>query len=315
MMKKLLISVISLAVLIVLAGCGVDGSNHSTDSKDDKLQVVATYSIIYDIVKNIGGDRVDLHTLAPVGSNPHEYDPLPADVGNTTDADVVFYNGLNLEAGNSWFEKLLVTAGKSGEDAPVFKLSEGVEAKYLTTKGKEGETDPHAWLDIRNGIKYASNAKEALIQVDPDHAEVYEQNAEVYISKLEQLHKDAVEQFNEIPKDKRFLVTSEGAFKYFSAAYDFQAGYIWEINSENQGSPDQISQVVELIKEKDVKVLFLETSIDPRSMEMVSNETGVPIGGKIFTDSIGKPGEDGDSYLLMMEWNINIILEQLQKHS
>jgi ABC-type Zn uptake system ZnuABC Zn-binding protein ZnuA len=315
MMNKLLISVISLVVLIVLTGCGIDSSNHSTNSKDDKLQVVATYSIIYDIVKNIGGDRVDLHTLAPVGSNPHEYDPLPADVANTTDADVVFYNGLNLEAGNSWFEKLLATAGKSGKDAPVFKLSEGVEPKYLTTKGKEGETDPHAWLDIRNGIKYASNAKEALIQVDPDHAGIYEQNAKAYISKLEQLHKDAVAQFNEIPKDKRFLITSEGAFKYFSAAYDFQAGYIWEINSENQGSPDQISQVVELIKEKDVKVLFLETSIDARSMEMVSNETHVPIGGKIFTDSIGKPGEDGDSYLKMMEWNIKMILEQLQKHS
>lgn len=315
MNKGLIISVVCLAMLIVLAGCGLDESKNSTNSKEDKLQVVTTYSIIYDIVKNIGGDRVDIHSLAPVGSNPHEYDPLPADVGKTTDADVVFYNGLNLEAGNSWFEKLLETAGKSGEDAPVFQLSDGVEVKYLTTKGKESEADPHAWLDVRNGIKYASNAKEALIQVDPDHADIYEKNAEAYISKLEQLHKDAVKQFNEIPKEKRFLVTSEGAFKYFSAAYDFQAGYIWEINAENQGSPDQISQVVDLIKDKDVKVLFLETSIDARSMEMVSSETNVPIGGKVFTDSIGKPGEDGDSYIKMMEWNIQTILEQLQKHS
>jgi ABC-type Zn uptake system ZnuABC Zn-binding protein ZnuA len=314
MKRGLIISVIGLTMLIVLAGCGLDSSKDSTKNKDDKLQVVTTYSIIYDIVKNIGGDRVNIHSLAPVGSNPHEYDPLPADVGNTTDADVVFYNGLNLEAGNSWFEKLLVTAGKSGENAPVFQLSEGVEAKYLTTKGKEGETDPHAWLDVSNGIKYANNAKEALIQVDPDHADIYEQNAKVYIGKLEQLHTDAVKQFNEIPKDKRFLVTSEGAFKYFSAAYGFQAGYIWEINAENQGSPEQISQVIDLIKEKDVKVLFLETSIDARSMEMVSNETEVPIGGKVFTDSIGKSGEDGDSYIKMMEWNINTILEQLQKH-
>ncbi|MEX2415349.1 MAG: metal ABC transporter substrate-binding protein [Paenibacillaceae bacterium] len=314
MKRGLIISVICLTMLIVLAGCGLDGSKDSTD-RADKLQVVTTYSIIYDIVKNIGGDQVDIHSLAPVGSNPHEYDPLPADVGKTTDADVVFYNGLNLEAGNSWFDKLLITAGKNGEDAPVFRLSEGVEAKYLTSKGKEGEADPHAWLDIRNGIKYARNAMEALIQVDPDHAEIYEKNAEAYISKLEQLHKDALKQFNEIPQDKRFLVTSEGAFKYFSAAYDFQAGYIWEINAENQGSPEQISQVVDLIKDKDVKVLFLETSIDPRSMEMVSNETKVPIGGKVFTDSIGKPGEDGDSYMKMMEWNIHTILEQLQKHS
>jgi len=315
MRKGIIITIISIAMMIVFAGCNQGGSKDSIDNKDAKLQVVTTYSIIYDIVKNIGGDRVNIHSLAPVGSNPHEYDPLPADVGKTTDADVVFYNGLNLEAGNSWFDKLLGTAGKSGEDAPVFQLSDGVEVKYLTTEGQESEADPHAWLDIRNGIIYANNAKEALIKVDPDHADTYEKNAKVYIGQLEQLHKNAVEQFNKIPEEHRFLVTSEGAFKYFSAAYNFQAGYIWEINSENQGSPDQISQVVDLIRDKDIKVLFLETSIDARSMEMVSSETKVPIGGKVFTDSIGKPGEDGDSYLKMMEWNINTILEQLQKHS
>jgi ABC-type Zn uptake system ZnuABC Zn-binding protein ZnuA len=311
MKKRLRLGLISSIMLIVLVGCSLEGSN---ENNEGKLQVVTTYSVIYDIVKNIGGDRVDIHSLAPVGSNPHEYDPLPEDVEKTSDADAVFYNGLNLEAGNSWFDKLLKTTGKDGEDAPVFRLSEGVEAKYLTTKGSENETDPHAWLDIRNGIIYAENAKEALIKVDPDHAATYEQNAKEYINKLEQLHQDAVKKFNEIPKDKRFLVTSEGAFKYFSAAYDFEAGYIWEINAENQGSPDQISAVVDLIRNRDVKVLFLETSIDARSMEMVSGETKVPIGGKVFTDSIGKPGEDGDSYIKMMEWNINTILEQLQKH-
>ncbi len=312
MNRKWILLAICSMVLSLLAGCGTDGSKATNDGK---LQVVTTYSIIYDIVKNIGGDRVEIHSLAPVGSNPHEYDPLPADVGKTSDADAVFYNGLNLEAGNSWFEKLLETTGKSGEDAPVFQLSDGVVPKFLTTEGKEGEADPHAWLDIRNGIMYATNVKVALIELDPGHADVYEQNAKAYIGKLEQLHTDAVRQFNEIPEDQRYLVTSEGAFKYFSAAYNFQAGYIWEINSENQGSPDQISQVIELIKDKDIKVLFLETSIDPRSMEMVSNETEIPIGGKVFTDSIGKPGEDGDSYLSMMEWNIQTILEQLKKHS
>jgi ABC-type Zn uptake system ZnuABC Zn-binding protein ZnuA len=311
MKKRLILGLISSMMLIILVGCNQEGSNKSNEGK---LQVVATYSIIYDIVKNIGGDLVDIHSLVPIGSNPHDYDPLPADVEKTTDAAAVFYNGLNLESGKSWFDKLLKTTGKDGEDAPVFRLSEGVEAKYLTTKGSEKETDPHAWLDIRNGIIYAENAKKALIKVDPDHAATYEQNAKEYINKLEQLHQDAVKKFNEIPKDKRFLVTSEGAFKYFSAAYDFKAGYIWEINAENQGSPDQISAVVDLIRNRDVKVLFLETSIDARSMEMVSGETNVPIGGKVFTDSIGKPGEDGDSYIKMMEWNINTILEQLQKH-
>lgn len=304
--------------VLVLAGCGSgdkagEQTGASAGGKDDKLQIVTTYSILYDIVKNIGGDRVEIHSLAPVGSNPHEYDPLPLDIQKATDADAIFYNGLNLEAGNSWFEKLLDTSGKSGEDAPVFRLSEGVEAKHLTTKGKEGEEDPHAWLDIRNGIKYAKNAKEALIKVDPEHRKVYEKNAKEYIARLEELHKEAVANFNKIPKEKRYLVTSEGAFKYFSAAYDFDAGYIWEINAENQGTPQQVKQIVDIIKERKVPVLFVETSIDPRSMEMVSKETGVPIGGKLFTDSLGKPGEDGDTYIKMMESNIKVILDNLEE--
>jgi ABC-type Zn uptake system ZnuABC Zn-binding protein ZnuA len=311
-MKKIkgLISIISIIIILFIAGCGADVENASKDN-EDKIQVIATYSIIYDIVKNVGGDRVEVHSLAPVGSNPHEYDPLPKDVQLTTDADVVFYNGLNLEGGNSWFEKLLLTANKSGEDAPVFRLSEGVEPKYLTTKGKESEEDPHAWLDVRNGIKYAENTKNALIKIDPDHADVYEQNAKEYITKLQNLHEEAVSRYNEIPQEKRLLITSEGAFKYFSAAYGFDAAYIWEINAENQGSPDQVSTLVDFIRSKKDPVLFVETSIDPRSMEMVSSETGVPIFGKVFTDSIGKPGEDGDTYIKMMEWNIDMILRGL----
>ena len=309
---KYFTGIMSILLLLLIAACGKEDEN-ATKDPNEKIQVIATYSIVYDIVKNVGGDRVEIHTLAPVGSNPHEYDPLPKDVQLTTDADAVFYNGLNLEAGNSWFEKLLLTANKGEKDSPVFQMSEGVEPKYLTTKGKESEEDPHAWLDIRNGIKYAENARDGLIKVDPEHADVYEKNAQEYIEKLETLHEESVSRYNEIPKEQRLLITSEGAFKYFSAAYDFEAAYIWEINSENQGSPEQVKSVVDFIRTKKDPVLFVETSIDPRSMETVSAETGVPIFGKVFTDSIGKPGEDGDTYIKMMEWNIDTIFNGLTK--
>ncbi|WP_408009375.1 metal ABC transporter substrate-binding protein [Pseudalkalibacillus sp. A8] len=310
MLKKTYLLFLGVLTALLLAAC----SNGENTKDGGKLQVVTTYSILQDMVKNVGGDKVEVHSMVKIGANPHEYDPLPEDLKKTADADAVFYNGLNLEAGNSWFEELLGTTGKDGEDAPVFRLSEGVEPKYLTTKGNEGEEDPHAWLDVSNGIKYVKNVRDGLIKVDPENKETYEKNAEEYISKLEDLHEDAKNSFDEIPKEKRYLVTSEGAFKYFSDAYDIEAGYIWEINAENQGSPDQIRAVVDLIKEKDIKVLFLETSIDARSMEAVSRETGVPIGGKVFTDSLGKPGEDGDTYIEMMKWNIDTIREQLNKH-
>ena len=307
---KYFAGIMSILLLLLISACGKEDEN-ATKDPNEKIQVIATYSIVYDIVKNVGGDRVEIHTLAPVGSNPHEYDPLPKDVQLTTDADAVFYNGLNLEAGNSWFEKLLLTANKGEKDSPVFQMSEGVQPKYLTTKGKESEEDPHAWLDIRNGIKYAENARDGLIKVDPEHADVYEKNAQAYIEKLETLHEESVSRYSEIPKEQRLLITSEGAFKYFSEAYDFEAAYIWEINSENQGSPEQVKAVVDFINTKKDSVLFVETSIDPRSMETVSAETGVPIYGKVFTDSIGKPGEDGDTYIKMMEWNIDTIYKGL----
>ncbi|GLB60112.1 metal ABC transporter substrate-binding protein [Cytobacillus sp. NCCP-133] len=311
--KCILFLAVSVLGVLVLAACSSDKGNGSSSAGNEKVQVVATYSIVYDIVKNVGGDLVEIHSLAPIGSNPHEYDPLPVDVQKTTDADAVFYNGLNLEAGNSWFNKLMETAGKDGEDAPVFLMSRGVEAKHLTTEGNKGEEDPHAWLDIRNGIKYAENARDGLIKADPENKEIYEKNAEEYIGKLQELHEEAVAQFNEIPEEKRVLVTSEGAFKYFSEAYGFQAEYIWEINQENQGTPDQITRIVDIIKEKGITGLFLETSIDPRSMEAVSTETKVPIMGKVFTDSLAKPGEDGDTYISMMEWNMKTIKEGLSK--
>ena len=313
MMKKMTLLLVSVFTLLVLGACSTEKTEGDTAEADGKVQVVTTYSIVYDIVKNVGGDLVDIHSLAPIGSNPHEYDPLPEDVKKTTDADAVFYNGLNLEAGNSWFNKLMETAGKDGEDAPVFLMSDRVDAKYLTSEGNEGEEDPHAWLDIRNGIKYAENARDGLIKVDPENKEVYEQNAEKYIAELEKLHNDAKEKFNEIPEEQRVLVTSEGAFKYFSEAYGFKAEYIWEINQENQGTPDQITRIVDIINDKAITGLFLETSIDARSMEAVSTETGVPIMGKVFTDSLAEPGEEGDTYISMMEWNVNTISEGLKK--
>ncbi|WP_214850879.1 metal ABC transporter substrate-binding protein [Exiguobacterium sp. s193] len=304
MKRTRLIPLIGLSAL--LAGCAPE----STDN--DKLQVVTTYSILEDMARVVGGEHVDVHSMVKIGANPHEYDPLPTDVRKMADADVVFYNGLNLEAGGSWFNKLRSSTNKDGKEAPVYELSQGVTPQYLTAKGKEQETDPHAWLDLQNGIQYVENVKDGLIKEDPKNKTDYEKNASSYIQELEALDTKAKERFAEIPKQQRHLITSEGAFKYFSDAYDVKADYIWEINSDNQGTPDQVRRIVDLIKDQNVPVLFVETSVDRRSMETVSRETGVPIGGTLYTDSLGAKGKDGSTYLTMMEANFDTIAQQLK---
>ena len=263
-------------------------------------------------MRQVAGDKVALHSIVARGVDPHEYEPKPTDISETTQADVIFHNGLNLETGGSgWFSKLIKTAHKKDREQ-VFEASDAVTPLYLTTN--QSEQDPHAWLDLGNGIRYVETITAVLKAKDPKHANYYQERSDTYVAKLKKLDAAAKEKFLDIPEKQRLLVTSEGAFKYFSKAYHVIPAYIWEINTESQGTPDQMAEVLSKIKASEVKGLFVETSVSPKSMEQVSKETGLPIQSKIFTDSLAKKGQMGDTYYDMMKWNLDKIYQGLSGH-
>ncbi|OMD03772.1 metal ABC transporter substrate-binding protein [Paenibacillus sp. FSL R5-0636] len=302
------IKILSLTMFIVLlTACSKVSEG---DADHDKLQIVATYSIIADMTENIVGEKAEVYSMVPIGTDPHMYDPLPKDTSKVSSADLVFYNGLNLETGKGWFQDLLDVTNKRDV---AFAVSDEVSPMYLTEKGKETQVDPHAWLDIQNSIKYVDIITKRVIEKDPDNKEFYLNNQSEYVKKLNELDQYAKEAVEKIPQEKRILVTSEGAFKYFSKAYGFESAFIWEINTDSQGTPEQMKNIIKIIDENQVPALFLETSVNPKTMETIANETGVPIHSKIFTDSLAKKGEEGDTYIKMIKWNIDKVIEGLSQ--
>lgn len=316
-MKKFikLITVAFLSV-IVLAACGSNNaennaeteSNNEDESSADPIKVVTTFTLLEDIVKQMGGDAVETYNLVPIGTDPHEYEPLPEDMGETEDADILFYNGSNLEGGDSgWFNKLVNSTGQDEE--VIFEVSDGIEPMYISSEdGSEEEINPHTFISPDAGITMAENIKDALIDVSPENKDEIEKRSEEYITKLEEMDEQYTERINDIPEEDRVLVTSERAFQYFVDRYGLKEGFIYEIDTEENGTPEQIKNLVSFIEDEEPPVLFVESNVDPRPMETVSNESGVEIfEDELYSDEIGELGGEADTYMKYLQYNIDKI--------
>lgn len=312
--------IITMAAFL-LAACGDDSSGddnngegnqeNSEDDNGDKLQVAASFSVVSDIAGEIGGDLVDVYNIVPIGTEPHEHDPSPDDTKEAQDADVFLYHGMNLEGGDSgWVSKLLDSVDKGDDEA--FDLTEDVEPKYLgRIKDNEGEVNPHAFIDPQVGMKIAENTRDAFIEADPDHKDEYEENAEDYLDELDDIDQEYKDKIDDIPEDDRVFVASERAFQYMTERYGLKEGFIWEVDTEDNGTPDQIKNAVKFVEENEPPAMFVETNVDKRPMETLSNETGVEVYDDIYSDELGKEDTDGETYLKYLRSNIETIHDGL----
>lgn len=281
----------------------------TTMSSAKPLQVVTTFSLLGDIVQAIGGDRVEIHSMVPMGTDPHEYQPLPLDVVKATQADVLFWNGLDMETGDGWFAKLVDVAGKALDTPEVIELAAGVEPLFLTETTTA--VNPHAFVSPRQALVYAENAWAALAALDPANEEMYNTNAETFIATLREWDNQYATSFAAVPANERNLVTSERAFQYLANDYGITEGYLWAIDTDEQGTPRQISELIAFIRSHTVHGLLVETNVDPRPLRTIAAETGVPIVGEVYSDELGAPGSPGETYLGYLAYNLQQMLKAM----
>lgn len=306
-MSKIRTATITAITALVLAGCG----SNDDPSDNGTVQAVSTFSVLTDIVEQVGGEHVEVYNLVPVGQDPHEYDSIPDDSKALADADVFFSNGLNLEGGeNGWAARLADTVEMDDEQR--VETTDGVEPMYLT-EGASDTVNPHAFLDPNVGMIMAENVAEGLSEVDPEHAEQFQQNLDDYLDELSELDAQYQQQIGDLDEDRRVLVTSERAFQYMADRYDLEEGYIWAVDTDEIGTPDQIISTIDFVDEHQPPALFVESNVTPAPMETVAEDTGVEIYTTVFSDELAAEGEPGDTYLGFLEENLTKISEGLQQ--
>ncbi|SEP09594.1 metal ABC transporter solute-binding protein, Zn/Mn family [Aquisalimonas asiatica] len=278
---------------------------HAAD--DDRLKVVATFSILADITKRIGGDAIALTSLTPVGAEVHEWELNARNFAALEEADVVLYNGYNLE---QWMGQVRATVQ---DDTPLVPVAEesGRETLGIVTGDLEGDPDPHLWMDPRAAAAYGQAIADALGERAPEHAERFQSRADAFAEEMDALYDEIQTILAVIPDDHRTLITSEAAFLYFADAFDFHHDGIWGTNSEEEGTPRQVARVTDVILERQPQALFWESTISDRHVRSISGDTGVPYHGPLYVDSLSAADGDAPDYATMLRHNARMLADRL----
>ncbi len=250
----------------------------------DKFKVATTFTVIADMARNVAGDAADVVSITKPGAEIHNYQPTPRDIIRASGADLILWNGLNLEL---WFEKFFSRL----RDTPQAVLTDGIEPMGIGDGPYSGKPNPHAWMSFSDAEIYVENIRKALVLHDPDNAEIYNANAKAYCAKIRALKSPIVEKLSSIPEERRWLVSSEGAFSYLARDLGLKELYLWPINADSQGTPQQVRKVIDTVREHDIPAVFSESTISDRPAKQVVRETGARYGGVLYVDSLS--GEDG----------------------
>jgi zinc/manganese transport system substrate-binding protein len=277
------------------------------DKPAEKLKAVATFSILGDLVRNVGGDRIDLATLVGPDGDAHVYSPTPGDAKTLGDAKAVFVNGLGFEG---WLNRLVKA---SGTKAPTVVASHGVKARKSGGHShghSHGATDPHAWQSVANVKIYVANIRDGLSKADPAGTDIYAANAKAYLEKLDALDHEVKAAVERIPRDRRRIITTHDAFGYFSDAYGIE--FISPgVSTETAPSAKDVARIIARIKRQKIPAVFLENITDPRMMQQIAKETGAKIGGTLYSDALSKADGPAPTYIDLMRHNVRELAQAL----
>ena len=253
----------------------------SRESGDGRFKVVTSFTVIADMARNVAGDAAVVESITKPGAEIHNYQPTPRDLVAAQDADLILWNGLNLEL---WFGQFLDNLG----DIPDAVVSDGVEPIGIGTGPYSGKPNPHAWMSPDAALVYVDNIAAAFARHDPENAASYAANADAYKQRIREAIDPIRARFREIPAERRWLVTSEGAFSYLARHFGLRELYLWPINADQQGTPQQVRRVIDRMRESAIPTIFSESTISPDPAKQVARETGARYGGVLFVDSLSE---------------------------
>ncbi len=296
---KMLSALVVAAILSVsLAGCKTEAP--------EKFRVVTTFTVIQDIAQNVAGDAAEVVSITKPGAEIHDYQATPGDIVKAQKANLILWNGLNLER---WFEKFF----QNIQDVPSIVVSDGITPIGIGDGPYSGKPNPHAWMSPQNALVYVENIRKALVKYDPDNAATYNANAERYSAEIKAIDTPLRARLSAIPEEQRWLVTSEGAFSYLARDYDLKELYLWPINADAQGTPQQVRKVIDLVRANAIPVVFSESTVSDRPAQQVAKETGARYGGILHVDSLSASGGPVPTYLKLLEVTVATVAKGFEK--